>query len=70
MCKMDNFEGVKNQFLTSCYSLVVKMGVSLVPNWKGDISKVKLVGSDWNLNVGILGIPRAILFLPDMREFE
>ena len=27
-CRMGNFEGVKNWFLTSYYSLVVRMGVS------------------------------------------
>ena len=62
---MGKFEGVKNRFLTSCYSLVVRMSVSLVPDSKGYISKVRLVGSGWNLNVGILGIPRAILCFPD-----
>ena len=30
---------VKNQFLTSCYELVVRMGSSLVPDWKGYIRK-------------------------------
>ena len=43
---MDNFEGVKNWFLTSCYSLVVRMGVSLVPDWKGYISKSQV---SWKL---------------------
>ena len=28
MCRMGNFEGVKNWFLVSCYSLVVRMGFS------------------------------------------
>ena len=27
-CRMGNFKGVKNWFLTSCYSLVVRMGFS------------------------------------------
>ena len=37
--RIDNFVCLKNRFLTSCYSLVVRMGVSLVPDWKGYISK-------------------------------
>ena len=32
--------------LTSCYSLVVRMGVSLVPDWKGYISKSQV---SWKL---------------------
>ena len=35
LCRMDNLEYIKNQFLTSCYELVVRMGTNLVSNWKG-----------------------------------
>ena len=66
---MGNFEDVKNRFLTS-YSLVVRMGVSSFQIGKGILIKAKLVESGWNLNVGILGVPRAILFCQMMREFE
>ena len=34
-CRMGNLVYVRNQFLTSCYGLVVRMGSSLVPDWKG-----------------------------------
>ena len=41
---------VKNWFLTSCYELVVRMGSSLVPDWKGYIKKGhfswRLLGSE------------------------
>ena len=36
LCRMGNFVYVKNQFLTS-YGLVVRMGSSLAPDWKGYI---------------------------------
>ena len=62
---MNNFEGVKNRFLSSSYRLVVRMGVSLVQDWEGYISKSHVSGSRWNLSVGILGIPSAILCLRD-----
>ena len=47
-CRMDNFVYVKNRFLTSCYGLVVRMGSSLVPDWKGYIRK-----SHFNWTIGI-----------------
>ena len=43
---MGNFEGIKNRILISCYSLVVRMGVSLVPDWKRYISKNRV---SWKL---------------------
>ena len=39
IARMGNLVGVKNWFLTSCYGLVVRMGSSLVSDWKGYIRK-------------------------------
>ena len=39
LCGMGNLVYVKNRFLTSCYELVVRMGSSLVQDWKGYIRK-------------------------------
>ena len=61
LCRMDNFEGVKNWFLASCYSLVVRIGlVSL--DWEDHSNKSQVSWSGWNLNIGILGLSGSNLF--------
>ena len=68
--RMGNLVYVKNWFLISCYRLVVRMGGSLVLEWKGHIGRIILVGDCLDLKYWYIGNSKSYCNCQTMRMFE